>query len=60
MKAAQTKVVVDGKDRVLTPDEIVSAFTRVDGTRIVDYTVVTKGWFPRIRRIELTVEVLND
>lgn len=60
MKGVLTKVVVDGKDRPLLPSEIASTFNRVDGSRIVDYAVVTKGFFaPRIRRIELTVE-LND
>lgn len=58
MGIAQTRVVVDGKDRALTPNEIVEAFTRRDGTRIVDYAIITKGIFaPRIRRIEITVDV---
>lgn len=54
--AVATRVVIDGKNRALTTDEIVEAFTRRDGARILDYQIVTHGWVrPRIRRIELTV-----
>lgn len=56
-RATATQIVVDaGRGRSLNPDEVRETFTRVDGTKILDYEVETRGLIkPRIRRITLTV-----
>lgn len=61
-QATATKVVIEaGHGRRLTPDEIREAFTRVDGTVILDYAVWVKGIVgPRITKIELTVAMAQD